>query len=360
MLSMLLGAFTIFAVAEEPRGTSARAMALYDPVRGVFLCEKNADERLPMASTTKIMTALLAIERCDRDEIITIPSEATHIEGSSLYLEDGDRVRIGDLIYAVMLASANDAATALAIYMGGDTSTFAKMMNDRAFELGMTNTSFENPHGLDSEEHYTTAHDLAKLAAAALDNAEFRKISSTYKHRFYISDTPHTVVNHNKLLKRLDCAIGVKTGYTSRSGRCLVGAAEKNELRLITVTLDDPNDWSDHEQLLEYGFSQYEQLDVSSLLKSNLEATTATVPKLTIPAALESGQTTVNLLHGEIDKLKTEIVYNDGLMLPICKGDIVGYMNIISGASTIGKINIISTITVDSSNFTDMLKKQQY
>lgn len=359
MLSMLLSAFTIFAVAGEPHGASAKAMTLYDPVRGIFLFEKNADEQLPMASTTKIMTALLAIERCNPDEMITIPSEATHIEGSSLYLKEGDRIRIGDLIYAVMLASANDAATALALYMGGDTPTFAKMMNDRAFELGLTGTSFENPHGLDSNEHYTTARDLALLAAAALDNEEFRRISSTYKHRFYISDTPHTIVNHNKLLKRLDCAIGVKTGYTSRSGRCLVGAAEKEGLRLITVTLDDPNDWSDHERLLEYGFSQYEQFDVTSLLEGELEATSATVPRLKIPAMIESGRSTVNLLHTEVDNIKAEIVYREDLMLPICKGDTVGYVNIVSDTTTVGRVNIVSTITVDGSNFIDLLKNRK-
>ena len=254
---------------------SARSSALYEPLSDEFIYEKNMNERLPMASTTKIMTALLAIELCDPDELVEIPSEATGIEGSSVYLKTGDRVTVRDLIYSVLLQSANDAAAALAIKLGGDIYGFADMMNARAESLKLCDTHFDNPHGLDSEGHYTTAHDLALLAAEALKNDTFRRICSTYKYSFSISDSPRTVVNHNKLLKRYKGAIGVKTGYTDRSGRCLVSAAERGGLTLIAVTLDAPDDWSDHTKMLDFGFERYSAVKLSELTKTAFDLSVA-------------------------------------------------------------------------------------
>ena len=192
VLSLLLSLLTVFVVAEGGiPAVSAKSSVLYEPVTKSFLYEKNADTRLPMASTTKIMTALLAIERLDLDEVVVIPKEATGLEGSSIYLNENDEIKVCDLIYSVLLQSANDAATALAIKISGDTKTFADEMNKRAKQLGLNDTSFENPHGLDSQNHYTTAHDLAVIASEALSNDVFKEICSTYKHSFYISEATH-------------------------------------------------------------------------------------------------------------------------------------------------------------------------
>lgn len=234
--------------------TSARSACLYDMDACSFIINKDMNIRLPMASTTKIMTALLAIELCKLDTVISVPSEAVGVEGSSVYLKAGDLISIKDLVYSVLLQSANDAAEALAIYISGDTRSFAELMNKRALELGIFDTSFENPHGLDSENHYTTAHDLALLAAAAVKNEIFLGICSTFKYEFNLSEATRVLVNHNKLLKAYPNTYGIKTGYTKKSGRCLVSYASREGKNLICVTLNAPSDWSDHKNMLDYGF----------------------------------------------------------------------------------------------------------
>ncbi len=253
--SLIFSLFTLFVAGENKPSLSARSAVLYNMNEGSFLYTKNESQRLPMASTTKIMTALIAIEQLDMNESLLVPKEATGIEGSSVYLRENDFVTVGDLVYSVLLQSANDAATVLALKIGGDIYGFSEIMNKRAEEIGLLDTNFENPHGLDSKNHYTTAHDLALLAAEALKNPTFKKICSTYKHDFFIGDGRRVVVNHNKLLKRYKGAIGVKTGYTKKSGRCLVGACERDGVILVTVTLNAPNDWQDHEKLFDYGYS---------------------------------------------------------------------------------------------------------
>lgn len=250
---------TIAANAAPP-ALSARSAVLIDGESGEVLCAKNPDERLPMASTTKIMTALVAIENADLEATVTVPKEAVGVEGSSIYLYEGEELRLIDLLYALMLESANDAATAIAITVGGSIEGFADMMNQKARDLNLIDTSFQNPHGLDSEKHYTTARELGKIAAYAMQNDTFREIVSTKKKTIPLNgdEGVRLLINHNRLLKSYDGAIGVKTGYTKRSGRCLVSAAERDGLTLICVTLSAPNDWNDHRSLLDYGFGLYE------------------------------------------------------------------------------------------------------
>ena len=234
---------------------SARSAALYVPQTNEFLYTKNANERLGMASTTKIMTALIALERLSLDHVIEIDERAIGIDGSSIYLEKGEIMSAEALIYALMLRSANDAAEALAYEICGNIEDFCVLMNERAASIGLSDTNFMNPHGLDASEHYTTAHDLALICAEALRNDKFKEISSTYKKDIESNLKTRTLVNHNKLLKRYDGCIGVKTGYTQKCGRSLVGAAERDGLTLISVTIDAPDDWNDHEKLLDNGFS---------------------------------------------------------------------------------------------------------
>ena len=232
---------------------SARGAILMDGDTGQVLYEKNADEKSLIASTTKIMTALVSLEQGNLAEVVEIPAAAVGIEGSSMYLKTGEELTVEQLLYGMMLSSGNDAAMALALHIGGSVEGFAEKMNEKARELGLQNAHFANPNGLDSEENYATARDLGKLAAAAMQNEEFRKVVSTKSCQF----DGHYLTNHNKLLWQYQGAVGVKTGFTKHAGRILVGAAEREGRRLISVTINAPNDWQDHKAMLDYGFSQY-------------------------------------------------------------------------------------------------------
>ena len=227
------------------------------------LWAQNADKRRGPASTTKIMTALVAAEKMPLSTKITVPKEAVGIEGSSVYLTEGEVFTLEELLCCTLLESANDAATAVAIAVGGSIESFAALMNEKCAELGLVDTHFTNPHGLDHEEHYTTARELGIIAAAALESEALRKIFSTYKMTVAAPDGGvRMLVNHNRLLRSIDGCIGVKTGYTKSNGRCLVSAAERDGLRLIAVTLDDGNDWHDHTVMLEAGFEAYERVEL--------------------------------------------------------------------------------------------------
>lgn len=251
--------FTTVISSESSLSLSAKSAVLYEPEAFKFLYSKNADLKLPMASTTKIMTALVALEHSSCDDVVEIADEAIGVEGSSLYLKKGEIMRMKDLLYGLMLRSANDAALAIAYEISGGISEFADLMNDKASELGLSNTHFDNPHGLDSKNHYTTAAELAVIAAAALKNETFKEIVSTRKTTITNQDgETRLVVNHNKLLTLYDGAIGVKTGFTKKSGRCLVGATEKDGLTFVTVTINAPDDWNDHKKLFDYGYSTLE------------------------------------------------------------------------------------------------------
>ena len=245
----LLSMMAMMISAEESTKINAKAYTLYNPETNFFLCGENINQKLPMASTTKIMTALIAIEELDPKEEIMITGQAVGVEGSSLYLAEGDIITVRDLIYSVLLQSANDASVALAMRIGGSIDAFAEKMNERAKLIGATDTNFKNPHGLDESDHYTTAKDLALIAAAALKNETFREITSTYKYSFTMGDKTRILVNHNKLLQQYDGCIGIKTGYTKKCGRCLVSAAYKDGITLIAVTLSAPDDWRNHKSL---------------------------------------------------------------------------------------------------------------
>ena len=265
--TFLLSMMALLAYADTGITTNARSSALYNPDTNSFLYQYNADIQLPMASTTKIVTALIAIENLDLNEVVRVPKEAVGIEGSSLYLKENDEISVKDLIYSVLLQSANDAATVLALRVSGNISDFALRMTERVASVGAINTQFKNPHGLDDKEHYTTAHDMALITADALSNNIFKTICSTKKYSFKIGESIRTIVNHNKLLSSYKDCIGVKTGYTKRSGRCLVSAAEQNGVRLIAVTLDDPDDWNDHKNMLNYGFTIVESINLNPIVK---------------------------------------------------------------------------------------------
>ncbi len=238
----------------KTQAVSARHAYVLDAVSGRVLYERSPNERSLIASTTKIMTALIVCEQCNVLDRMRVPKEAVGIEGSSMYLQEGEVLTLQELLYGLMLSSGNDAAVALAIYCGGTVEGFAELMNDKARNLGLRNTHFENPNGLDSPGHYSTARDLAVLAAYAMENPIFRKTVSTKS----LMMGQRYLTNHNKLLWRVEGADGVKTGYTRAAGRILVSSATRNDRRLIAVTIDDPDDWDDHAALLEAGFSRFQ------------------------------------------------------------------------------------------------------
>ena len=258
-----LALFLCVNVSADDINVSAHAAALIDADSGRILWAKNADEQMTMASTTKIMTALVAIENSDIKDEVVIPAKAVGVEGSSVCLKEGEILTLEELLYAMLLESANDAAAAIAIHVGGSIEDFALMMNERAAQMGLESTSFVNPHGLDAEGHYTTARELGLIAAEALKNPDFAKMVSTYRHQIpFGKESRRYLLNHNKMLKLYDGAIGVKTGFTKKSGRCLVSAAERDGLRLVAVTLRAPSDWSDHRAMLDYGFENYEMREI--------------------------------------------------------------------------------------------------
>ena len=232
---------------------SAQKAILWDAGADRALYEKDADSRSLIASTTKIMTALIVCEQCNVLDRMRIPREAVGIEGSSMYLREGEVLTVQELLYGLMLRSGNDAAVALAIYCGGTVEGFVQLMNDKAHRLGLSGTHFANPNGLDHPEHYSTARDLAMLAEYAMENPIFAQTVSTKQVR--IGD--RLLTNHNKLLWRVEGADGVKTGFTKAAGRILVSTAMREGRRLVCVTINDGNDWVDHAALLEEGFSRY-------------------------------------------------------------------------------------------------------
>ena len=235
-------------------GISAASAILIDGESGRVLYAQNAEEERPIASITKLMTALVAVEsHPDLSEVVTIRTEWTGVEGSSMYLKAGEELTLEALLYGLMLASGNDAAVAIAGFCAGDVDTFVAWMNDKAAELGMEHTHFENPNGLNDEGHYSTAADMAALARVVMEHEALAKIVGTRS----ITVAGRTLTNHNKLLWRYEGCTGLKTGYTDRAGRTLVSCAERDGQRLIAVTLNDPNDWADHAALFDYGFAHY-------------------------------------------------------------------------------------------------------
>lgn len=252
------------SVFADAIGVSAQSAVLMCANSGEVLFEKNAHKRLSMASTTKIMTSLLALEAGIPETEITVTKEMVSVEGTSMGLMAGDSVSLRELVYGMLLQSGNDAANTVAYVIGGGPEGFAKLMNERAAQIGMENTNFVTASGLDDKNHYSTAYDMALLACESIENPEFAAICSQKTAKLTYGNPPYarTLTNHNRLLWKYPDAIGVKTGFTKKSGRCLVSAAERNGIVLVAVTLNAPSDWNDHISMFEYGFSQCEAVSM--------------------------------------------------------------------------------------------------
>lgn len=318
---MLVLSFVRIRVNAAGPTTSAVSAVVIEAETGTVLYSKNMDEQRAMASTTKIMTAILTIEAGDLDREFTVDSYAIMVEGTSMGLREGDRVSRRDLLYGILLPSGNDAANAAAVSVSGSMSAFVKKMNAKAAVLGLRNTHFATPSGLDADGHYTTAYDLAMLAAYAMKNPIFREVVSCQYKEVEFGNPPYkrTLYNSNKMLKQYEGAIGIKTGFTDNARRCLVSAAQRDGVELIAVTLNAPDDWNDHSKMLDYGFTQVSayEADTGCSAEVSVAGTGMTV-------GVYADKATIALTPAQRQKLERRvllprIVYND-----VQKGDELG------------------------------------
>ncbi|MCL2078088.1 MAG: D-alanyl-D-alanine carboxypeptidase [Oscillospiraceae bacterium] len=260
ILFLAFSAFTVYAAENQDwqPSVSAASAILINADTGAVIFEKNSLEQRAMASTTKIMTTLLTLEAGELDRSFTVDSFAIRVEGSSMGLREGDIVTRRALCYGMMLPSGNDAAQAAAVSVAGSLPEFVKLMNDKAVRLGLNDTSFANPSGLDAYGHYSTAYDLAILTMEAMKNREFSEITARQSMQVNFGNPPFNrwLYNNNRLLYMYNGTIGTKTGFTDNAGRCLVSAARRDGVTLIAVTLNAPNDWRDHSSMFDYGFSK--------------------------------------------------------------------------------------------------------
>lgn len=308
-----------------------------DADSGRILYEQNIHQPRPIASITKLMTALVAAEEtADPDEEFPVPPQCVGIEGSSVYLQAGETVTLRGLLYGLLLQSGNDAAAAIACRVAGSVEAFAELMNRRAQELGMEHSRFTNPSGLHEQQHYSTAYDMALLACACLKNETVAEICAAKS----AAVGTRVFVNHNKLLSRYEGCIGMKTGYTEMAGRTLVSAARRNGQTLVCVTLNDRDDWNDHEALLDYGFAEYPNrvLCTQGERFGAVPVTGSLLPALPVAAAK-----TVRfpLREGESPVLSVEIAH--GLQAPVAKGMRVGWATWSLNGETVAETELICT-----------------
>lgn len=338
MAAALLAAVSFFPC--KVQAVSARKAIVLDGVTGRVLYEKSADEESLIASTTKIMTALVVCEQCNVLDRMRIPKEAVGIEGSSMYLQEGEVLTIQELLYGLMLHSGNDAAVALAIYCGGTVEGFAELMNDKARQLGLEHTHFMNPNGLDCPDHYSTARDLAILAAYAMENPIFARTVSTKT----VTVGNRSLRNHNKLLWQVEGADGVKTGYTKAAGRILVSSATRDGRRLICVTIDDPNDWSDHSILLEDTFARY---TIRNLIQKGEVLGTQEVEGGQVDRVQLVAGESFSFAMAEHEQSRIVLPGTGFIYAPVAQGQEAGVAYICIEDAVIGKVPLIYGQTVE-------------
>ena len=345
MAAVFLAAILFFPF--RVNALSAERAIVMDADSGHVLYERESDSRSLIASTTKIMTALIVCEQCNVLDRVRIPDEAVGIEGSSIYLKAGEVLTVQELLYGLMLHSGNDAAVALAIYCGGTVEGFSQLMNDKAHMLKMYNSHFANPHGLDAPNHYSSARDLAVLTAYAMKNPIFQQTVST-KH---VNITGRSLRNHNKLLWRLEGADGVKTGFTKAAGRILVSSALRNGRRLVAVTINAPNDWSDHALLMNASFSDYAELNL--VHQGDPLATVAVnggeADNVTLLAAQD-----VSCSIAVWEDPRVVIKESGPIFAPVIRGQAAGNAFIYIDDAVIGAVPLVFGETVERKNENDL------
>lgn len=331
------------AAAAVPAVTGETAL-LMDPVNGQVLYEKNADEKIYPASTTKILTAIIAIESGKMNDIVTIPLEASLVEGSAIGLQEGEKISLRDLLYALMLNSGNDSAVAIAYYLGGSSDGFAQIMNRKAAGLGAVNTHFSNPNGLPDPNHYSTARDMALITRYAMQNPEFREIVATKGMTIERNDPEAQTYlgNHNKMLWNYDGAIGVKTGYTDDAGECLVTAAARGGRELLAVVMksEGTSIWTDSTSLLDYGFTGF-----NAFMLYGSGTNVADVPvkygvSKTAPVVTENVMS-YSFPVGSQPEIRQEVVLNEKITAPAKAGIKAGELVFYSGDRELGRVDLV-------------------
>ena len=352
IIAFLLVIFTIPPLSISAKSVdvgkiSALSACLIEAESEKVIYSKNEQKCMSMASTTKIMTAILALESgIPLNKVIKIPKEAVGVEGSSIYLREGEEITFEALIYGLLLSSANDSAIAIALSISGSVEEFVALMNRKAATLGLSNTHFENPHGLYAKEHYTTAYDLAKLMAYCVKNEIFLNISGCYKKTVQADENlTRVMINHNRLLRTYEGMLAGKTGFTKASGRCLVTCAERDNLRLIAVTLDAPNDWQDHERLYDFGFSNYKRVNFDSILLK-IPVISGDFSQISVKSSDFS-----LFLSQSCGDVITQINAPRFLFARVNKGDKVGEIVYICDGKILAKVPITATVTVEKKKY---------
>lgn len=335
----LLALLCLLPLRAEAIGTSAASAILLDVDSGRVLYEQNADARMLIASTTKILTALVAVRDGNLSDVVTVSRAAAYTEGSSMYLKEGEELTLETLLYGLMLCSGNDAAVAIAEHVGGSVQGFVKRMNETARELGMEHSSFANPNGLDDEKHYSTARDMAYLARAAVENETVLRIASTRT----VTIGGRTMTNHNKLLSMAEGCVGLKTGYTRAAGRTLVSCAQRNGQRLVAVTLQDGNDWADHQSLFDYGFSTYPAKRMATLgHEAGRAAVSGGMSEFVSLVAADSFAWPL----GQGESLERSIELYHDIAAPIAAGTKVGQAVFTLNGREVGQVDLLCGETV--------------
>ena len=341
MIKRLVSVFLVLllsvpgAAALSADGISADCAVVIEARTGKVLFEKNAHKKHSMASTTKIMTSLIAIESGRLPDEITVTEDMLGVEGTSMGLLPGDSVSLEELVYGMLLQSGNDAANAAAVSVAGSVEDFAGLMNRRAAEIGMKNTHFVTPSGLDDERHFSTAYDMALLGREAVRNTKFLSVCSSRSAVLSYGNPPYrrVLTNHNRLLRELDSVKGIKTGFTKKSGRCLVTYAADDGRELIAVTLGAPDDWNDHKKLLSFGFG--------SLVRRRVD-----IPKVRVPVA-GGTRPYVELcappfIFGDSGSgdIRYRIYTDKFLYAPVAPGTVAGRADIYSGSTLLGSVDL--------------------
>ena len=340
---ILILSVIVFIYCHTVYAISAESAIVMDADSGRVLYEKNAHTKQGIASTTKIMTALVVLENSKLNDIVTVSYNAASTEGSSMYLKQNEQLTVESLLYGLMLSSGNDAATALAEHISGNIEEFAKLMNIKAKDIGMTNSSFANPHGLDNENHYSTAYDMALLTKYAMGNKTFKEISGTKNKIVQTKSGEYKyLTNHNKLLSMYEHCIGVKTGFTKKCGRCLVSYSVKNGVKLIAITLNAPDDWNDHILLYDKYFElhkRYNIINTKDYIGSvNVENSDEKILKLYNSKAIS-----LTLTEDEYNKITIKYEYTPTVIAPVYIGQSIGTVKVMLDNKTLASSPIIST-----------------
>ncbi|MDK2835390.1 MAG: hypothetical protein PWP21_167 [Thermosediminibacterales bacterium] len=334
----------------NPPLINSKSAILMDVNTGRILYGKNIHEKRPMASTTKIMTAIVALENGNLSDIVTISPKAAKIEGSKIYLKPGEKLTLEELVYGLLMMSGNDAAVAIAEHIGKSVEGFAEIMNKKAISLGALNTNFKNPHGLDAEGHYTTAYDLALITRYGLSIPKFREILQT-KHKVI---TNRQLYNKNRLLSQYEGGDGVKTGYTSKAGRCFVGSATRNNWQLISVVLNSPSIWRETKSLLDFGFKEYSPV--------NLFHKNQVIKKIDVKQGIKDkvdliikDDVIIPLKAGEKKDIKVTIDYKKFVIAPVDKDKPVGNLKLFFKDTLVSQFPLVTKEFIERKKYNDRL-----